>query len=92
LESRVDFNFEINFEMYLVCLLSSETKFSIKPTFENAFQALQWLKYICSSLVRGLHEPLEYVSVMECNNLIVTSKNETTNSPIHKFKVLQNVI
>ena len=29
-----------------------------------------------------------------CNhiiNLSVTSKNETTNSPIHEFKVLQNV-
>ena len=25
------------------------------------------------------------------NNLFVTSKNETTNSPIHEFKVLQNV-
>ena len=24
------------------------------------------------------------------NNLFVTSKNETTNSPIHEFKVLQN--
>ena len=24
-------------------------------------------------------------------NLFVTSKNETTNSPIHEFKVLQNV-
>ena len=25
------------------------------------------------------------------NNLFVTSKNETMNSPIHEFKVLQNV-
>ena len=24
-------------------------------------------------------------------NLFLTSKNETTNSPIHEFKVLQNV-
>ena len=25
-------------------------------------------------------------------NLFVTSKNETTNSPIHEFKVLQNIL
>ena len=25
---------------------------------------------------------------MQTNNLFVTSKNETTNSPIHEFKVL----
>ena len=29
--------------------------------------------------------------VLQTFNLFVTSKNETTNSPIHKFKVLQNV-
>ena len=28
---------------------------------------------------------------MTTSNLFVTSKNETTNSPIHEFKVLQNV-
>ena len=27
----------------------------------------------------------------DTTNLFVTSKNETTNSPIHEFKVLQNV-
>ena len=26
------------------------------------------------------------------NNLLVTSKNEFSNSPIHEFKVLQNVL
>ena len=30
-------------------------------------------------------------SVSVFNNLFMTSKNETTNSPIHEFKVLQNV-
>ena len=35
-----------------------------------------------------LHGSSVYIMV---NNLFVTSKYETTNSPIHEFKALQNV-
>ena len=40
-----------------------------------------WFKTRCGSIIR-----------FQISNLFMTSKNETTNSPIHEFKVLQNVL
>ena len=40
------------------------------------------------SLPFGLHLTISHNIKISINNLFVTSKNETTDSPIHEFKVL----
>ena len=44
-----------------------------------------WIFLFLPLKVKELHDRL----ILYTNNLFVTSKNETTNSPIHEFKVLQ---
>ena len=49
------------------------------------------------SITKNLKTPFSFAAAVSrnhkiiTNNLFLKSKNETTNSPIHKFKVLQNV-
>ena len=57
--------------------------FSHGPEFSN--KSLLYILFYCNFLPRNWIYP-----PVVCN-LFVTSKNETTNSPIHEFKVLQNV-
>ena len=47
------------------------------------------LRSCCSRLLTSFKS--HKVKVIVYNKLFVASKNETTNSPIHGFKVLQNV-
>ena len=52
---------------------------------ENRFTGDLFL--LCYKKLAGLHIETQKYQNQLCN-LFVTSKNETTNSPIHKFKVL----
>ena len=49
------------------------------------------LNLVCSYDPAGILPYNHLIFQVRTINLFVTSKNETTNSPIHQFKVLQNV-
>ena len=57
----------------------------------HGLDALKVLRPVDMNEVSSIINSFDFLAFLSPYNLFVTSKNETTNSPIHKFEVLQIV-